>query len=79
MHDINELPTLEVGQYDPVTDTIDIEGVTYSGSLFRELGVRGFMPGTVLRIDKRDADGVLTVGTVEYRRTEEPACPSPKT
>ena len=30
------LPTLDVGQYDPWTDTIIIEGTRYSGVIFRE-------------------------------------------
>ncbi len=50
---------LDVGKYDPRQDTIVIEGVTYAGEMFRELGFRT-MVGHVLRVEARD-HGVVTV------------------
>ena len=53
-------PTLEVGVFDPCTDSIIIEGTTYSGGLFRDgFGINA-MVGQVLRLDKHK-DGVVTV------------------
>lgn len=49
--------------YDSGRDVVTIEGVQYSGHLFRSLGLRGFEPGTWLRIEQR-ADGLLTVYSV---------------
>lgn len=58
--DSASLPTLNVGQYDPYTDTIVIEGTTYSGVLFRDgFGINA-MIGQVLRVDKHE-NGVVTV------------------
>ena len=52
--------TLEVGAYDPETDTIVIEGTRYAGVLFREgFGIKA-MIGQVLRIDNHE-DGIVTV------------------
>ena len=52
---------LEVGEYDPITDTIEIEGTKYSGHLFREFGCNfPAMVGQVLRIDKKE-NGLVTV------------------
>lgn len=54
------LPTLAVGPYDPVSDTILIEGTQYSGVLFREGYGFNAMAGQIHRIDRRD-DGVVTI------------------
>lgn len=52
--------TLDVGEYDPYTDTITIEGTRYAGALFRDgFGINAAV-GQVLRIDKHE-DGVVTV------------------
>lgn len=59
---------LRVGQYDINNDYIEIEGIRYSGLLFREFGFHA-MIGEVLRIDKRE-DGVLTVTRVEGAKGE---------
>ena len=45
--------------YDPERDTLTVNGVGYSGELFR--GLAGFAPGTIIEIIRRDADGVVTV------------------
>lgn len=56
-HNAKPFPTLDVGRFDAMTDTIVIEGTKFSGELFR-----GFaMVGHVLRIEKRAEDGVVTV------------------
>src|SRR3990172_3842915 len=62
----NSVPTLDVGLFDPLTDSIDIEGIRYSGSLFRALGCGSFSEsiGQVLRIESR-ADGVVTLTRLE--------------
>jgi len=52
-------PTLDVGQYDPDTDSIVIEGTRYAGSMFRAFGLNAWV-GAVLRIEKHE-NGVLTV------------------
>jgi len=55
-----KLPTLNVGEFDPYTDTIVIEGTKYSGVMFREaFGIKA-MVGQILRVDKRE-DGLVTV------------------
>lgn len=55
-----EIPTLDIGQYDPVTDSVVIEGTRYSGHLFRDgFGIKA-MIGQILRIDKHE-NGILTV------------------
>ena len=52
---------LDVGQYDAERDLIVIEGTTYSGCFFRELGCSfPAMIGQVLRVDRKDG-GVVTV------------------
>ena len=52
--------TLDVGEYDPHTDTIIIEGTRYAGCLFRDgFGINA-MVGQVLRIDKHE-NGLVTV------------------
>lgn len=54
--------TLDVRPYDPVTDSIMIEGIRYAGDLLRGLG-RLVPVGSVVRIEKRD-DDVLTLRTL---------------
>lgn len=54
------LPTLDVGEFDPWTDSIQINGTRYAGTLFRELGCFNDTVGQVLRIDKKK-DGLVTV------------------
>ena len=55
-----ERPTLDVGEFDPTTDTIMIEETRYSGCLFREgFGIHA-MIGQVIRIEKHE-NGVVTV------------------
>ena len=56
----NNIPELDVGEFDPMTDTITIEGTEYSGSLFRSGFGSEAAIGQVLRIDKR-TDGIVTV------------------
>ena len=54
------METLDIGGYDPYTDTIIIEGTRYSGFLFRAgFGINA-MIGQVLRIDKHE-DGIVTI------------------
>jgi hypothetical protein len=55
------MATLE-HSYDPDKDQITIEGIHYSGSMFRDLG--GFPIGEVIEIVERE-DGVLTVKRYE--------------
>lgn len=53
--------TLDVGQYDPERDQIEIEGTKYSGELFRAFGCNlKNDAGKVLRIDEKK-DGVVTI------------------
>ena len=55
-----DLPTLDVGEFDPTTDSIMIEETRYSGCLFREgFGLKA-MIGQVLRIENH-VNGVVTV------------------
>jgi hypothetical protein len=63
---------LEVGKYDPVNDTIVIEGVTYDGELFRELGFRTML-GHVLRVESRD-HGVVTVTRLREYEAQQGDC-----
>lgn len=54
------LPTLLIGEFDPFSDTITIEGTRYSGAIFRE-GFGSHVPvGRVLRIDRVEG-GIVTV------------------
>jgi len=55
------MPTLDVGQYDPATDTIVIEGTRYAGALFREEGL-GFhsMVGNTFRVVRHEGE-VITI------------------
>ena len=48
--------------YDPVEDVLTIEGVKYSGELFRTFGV--CHPGTAFRVEERRQDGVLVLTTL---------------
>lgn len=57
---VETLPTLDVGQYDPFSDTIVIEGTRYSGELFRDGYGLSACIGQVHRVDKRE-DGVVTI------------------
>jgi hypothetical protein len=49
--------------YDFERDVMTIEGIQYSGDLFRCFGIRTTAPHELMRIVKRE-DGVLTVQTV---------------
>jgi hypothetical protein len=62
------LPTLDVGVFNPWTDTITIEGTKYSGVLFREFGFHA-QAGRILKI-LLHADGVLTVGVLTVEQVE---------
>lgn len=44
-------PTLNVGVYDPATDSIVIEGVKYSGDFFRAFG-KSALIGAVLLVGR---------------------------
>ena len=58
---------LNVKQYDQITDTIEIEGTKYAGSLFRELGCSfPSMVGQVIRVEQKKE------GTVTVRRIDRP-------
>lgn len=46
--------------YDEERDVLTVEGIQYSGALFRALGVQGLTKGSVLQILGRE-DGLLTV------------------
>jgi len=59
--DVTTLPTLDVGEYDPWSDTIVIEGTRYAGELFRDgFGIKAPI-GQVLRIDRRTKDGCVII------------------
>ena len=61
---------LNVKQYDPITDTIEIEGTKYAGALFRELGCNfPSMVGQILKVYLKK-DGVVTVKRIDRPRTE---------
>lgn len=49
---------LDVGEYDPVYDSITIEGIRYSGEVFRSFGLKE-MVGKKFEII--DNDDILTV------------------
>lgn len=58
------LPTLDVGTYDPYTDTITIEGTRYAGVVFRDgFGINAIV-GQTIRIDKHE-NGVVTITKLE--------------
>jgi hypothetical protein len=49
--------------YDARHDVITIEGVQYSGGLFREWGRNGMAIGTLFRLTQRDDDGAIQIST----------------
>lgn len=64
------MDSLQVGEYDPYSDTIEIEGTKYAGQFFRELGCSfPNMIGQVLRIEKKE-NGVVTV--TRWEEVESP-------
>jgi hypothetical protein len=52
------IKTLDIQPYDFDTDSIVIEGIRYSGDLFRTFGVHGCPVGSVVRIVERK-DGIV--------------------
>ena len=55
---------LQVGEYDAVHDSIVIEGTTYSGKLFRELGCNfAEMVGQTLKVVRKE-NGTVTVARI---------------
>ena len=65
-----QLPTLDVGTYDAFRDEIVIEGIRYSGGLFREFGIRGMPVGSVFRIEHR-SEGALAVYRFPIKESTE--------
>lgn len=62
---------INIKPYDPVSDSIEIEGTKYSGILFRELGCSfPNMIGQILRIDKKE-NGTVTVTRLKDREKEK--------
>ena len=59
---------LDVGAYDPNTDTIVIEGTRYAGVLFRELGIKA-MVGNEFRVLKHENE---TITLERYPNTGRP-------
>jgi len=58
-------------EYDPETDILTIEGVKYSGELFRRLGGIGpGQPDEVMRVMSRN-DGVLVLQVVQDEALRE--------
>ena len=55
-------PTLSI-DYDRTTDMLTIEGIKYSGGLFRQLGTAGLAVGRWFQIVARSEDGSLTLRT----------------
>lgn len=51
--------------YDAPNDLLIIEGVKYSGELFRSLGIHGMAVGRTFRIKERSNDGVLVIENVD--------------
>lgn len=47
--------------YDEGDDVLTVEGVPYSGAIFRAWSVNGFPTGTVFRVLERSMGGVLVV------------------
>lgn len=70
--------TLDVKPYDPVKDSIEIEGTRYSGTLFREFACSfPNMIGQILRVDKKD-NGLVTVTRLEesqIKKLDDQQCP----
>ena len=56
---MDNLQTLDVKPYDPYSDVIEIEGIKYSGCLFREFGMKELV-GQILIIERKE-DGVITI------------------
>jgi len=49
------MKTLEVKEYDPIHDSIEIEGTRYSGAFFRELGCNfPDMVGQTVVVEKKE-------------------------
>ena len=46
-------------EYDPIRDVLKIAGTVYAADLFRVLGTDGFEEGAVLRIERREPEGVV--------------------
>lgn len=65
---MSEQSTLDVGAYDPHTDTIVIEGTRYAGVLFRELGFKA-MVGREFRVLKHENE---TITLERYPNTGRP-------
>ena len=61
--DSTNLPRLHVADYNQWNDTIEIEGVRYSGELFRE-GFGG-MIGKSFKLISRSSDGVVAISEIE--------------
>lgn len=60
-HNVEEVKPLSF-QYDAHLDILTVEGIRYSGSLFRGLGIGAI--GTAFRLTER-RDGVVTLQTLE--------------
>jgi hypothetical protein len=61
---------LDVGQYDPETDSIEIEGTRFSGDFFRGPFSINTCIGSVWRVEKRD-DGIVTSTEIEMPTDDE--------
>jgi len=62
--------SLDVKEYDPYTDTIQIEGTMYSGAFFRELGCSfPNMVGQTLRVEKK-GNGLVTLARIILPNSE---------
>lgn len=49
--------------YDPATDILTVDGLRFSGAYFRAYALEPV--GSVLRIEKRDEDGAITIRILE--------------
>jgi len=54
-------PILQISEWDADRDEITIEGICYSGMLFRLWGTNGLPAGSLFRIAKRSDDKTLPV------------------
>lgn len=54
-------------EHDKLMDLVTIEGINYSGHLFREWGTKGMPEGTHFKLHKRE-DGVLTLERIDSTR-----------
>lgn len=54
--------------YNLVEDVMVIEGIRYSGDLFREFSENGMPTNTLFKIEKREKDGVLIVRRMDNTR-----------